>query len=192
MRFFTKTVVGITGLVSLSSVIADSPEVDAFRYRLANTDCAYLIANRAFGLQVMGWNFPVPAGYDFRGFQHLSNDDMLWFQKRSTVDPREYTQNHPGTSVGEAVRRTMEQAAEIYYYEEDEAENLENQEFKGFEPVEWKGLSLLFRATTGGHQQETTAYQAIVRTADQKDRLSITSTNIEQLTNIIACAEKAE
>lgn len=192
MRLYTNIVVGLAGLVSLSSAIADSVEVDGFRYHLASAECAYVKANRAFGLRVMDWDFPVPAGYDFRGFQHLPNHDMLWFQKRSTVDPLAYIQDHPGTSVGEAVGKTMEQEAHIYYYEEDETENLESEEYRGFEVVEWNGLSLLFRASTGGHQQETTVYQAVVRTKEHNDRLSLSSTNVEQLTKIIACAEKVE
>ena len=192
MRFLPKVVVGFAGLISLGLAAADSAEVDGFRHHLANTDCTYVIANRAFGLRIMDWDFPVPAGYDFRGFQHLPNDDWLWFQKRSTVDPLEYIQNHPGTSVGEAVGKKMEQEANIYYYEEDETENLESEEYSRFEVVEWKGLSLLFRASIGGHQQETTAYQAIVRTEEHNDRLLLSSTNIEQLTKIIACAEKGD
>lgn len=67
MGLLPKFVVGFAGLVSLGSAAADSAEVDGFRYHLANTDCAYVIANRAFGLRIMDWDFPVPAGYDFRG-----------------------------------------------------------------------------------------------------------------------------
>ena len=192
MHLFTKIVVGFAALVGLSSAIADSPEVDGFRYHLANTDCGYVTASRAFGLRVMGWDFPVPAGYDFRGFDRGLKRDTLWLQKLSNVEPLKYLENHPGTSVAEAVRKKAEQEANIYYYEADEAENLDSEEYAGFEAVEWQGLSLLFRASTGGRQVETTVYQAIVRTEGHNDRLSLVSTNVEQITKIIACAEKAE
>lgn len=86
----------------------------------------------------------------------------------------------------------MAQEANIYYYEEDETENLDSEEYSRFEVLAWKGLSLLFRASIGGHKQETTVYQAIVRTEEHNDRLLLSSTNIEQLTKIIACAEKGD
>ena len=136
MRMITKIVLGFTVFAGLNSAFADSPEVDGFRYHLANTDCGNVTASRAFGLRVMGWDFPVPSGYDFRGFDRGFKRDTLWLQKLSDVEPLKYLGDHPGSSVREAVRRMLEQEANIYYYEAEEDENLDGEEYRDFEAIE--------------------------------------------------------
>ena len=192
MPVLTKIIFGFLVFLALSSAAADTPVVEEFRYHLASADCDYARANRAFGLKLMGRDFPMPDGYDFRGSDHFSGRDWLRFQTPSNLDPLRYIQENPETNTAEAVRNVMAQQAHVYYYEEDEAENLDAEEYRGFEVVEWNGLSLLITMSTGGQVQRTTVYQAIVRAEGDNDRLWFSSTNIKQITKIIACATIAE
>ena len=161
-----------------------SPTTDQLRYYLQTADCDYLATDHAIDLFVLDKRFPLPRGFNFYGFEV----GEIAFRKVPDLDPLEYIEQHPGATASDAAHHLSAQRASVTYYTVEHQEDIDSPDFDGFEPLEWRGISLLYRVSVGGRQVETTVHQVIVRADDQLERLRIASTNPEQITNIIACA----
>lgn len=161
-----------------------SPATNDFEYLLQTTDCSYLENAEAFGLQVMDKRFPFASGFDFYG---VDGKDLA-FAKEPTPDVQTFLQENPEITITNAVRKHGEERVYVDYYTLETEEDLHNPDFAGFAALDWQDFSLLYRSAVGGHAVETTVHQAIVRVDGHNDRLRITSQSLQQIANIVACA----
>lgn len=92
----------------------------------------YLANDHAFDLRALDKRFPLPNGFNFFGYEL----DGVAFRKLSELEPLEYLKEHPGVTAADALRKTMEQHASIYYYQVEEKETVDDPEFQGFELLE--------------------------------------------------------
>ena len=187
-RAIKKTLYALLMVPTIGVSVWAGPSADDFRYFLQTADCTFLEADHAIDLWVFDMKFPLSTGFYFAG--HEVNG--VTFRRNFDLGPLEYMEQNPDTPRKYVAGILSAQRASVHYYRVEQREEHADSDYSDYEPLEWNGLSLLYRSTVGGRQIETTVHQVIVRDEAELERLLITATNPARIANIVACAKEID
>lgn len=182
-----RLIVTIT-LFTCTGAAFGSPSSVEFESILLATDCVNVTSKRMLDLRVLGRTFPIANGYDFYGFDR----GYAVFGMYPESDPLDNLNKYPNpSSLASAVRKWSASTASIYYASERD-EHTVPERSRGFEALDWHGLTLYFRSKVGGSAVTSTIYQVVVHANGHTDELSIRAGSPQLIADIIACAKEVD
>lgn len=167
--------------VLVATTAKPSAPSDNLTYLLDAADCSIVKEDHAFRLHAINKYFHLQKGFNFYGYElgrlAFRKFPDLFEAKRHT-DPDAATYAH------------MQQLTNINYYESEQWEDLDSVEYDSFVELNWSGFSLLYSQSEVEKLsgQPIFSNQIIVRVPGEVERLWFSSINLENITNIIACA----